>query len=82
MSRGDQVDYSRSVLMACESINGHYSGTGDPMSDETLEETVSFLRSRVASWRATARHHGQECYDAAVLALVHAALGLHDWSSA
>ncbi len=75
------VDYSRSVLSACEAINGHYSGSGEPMSDEELAATVAFLRGRVAAWMPTARHFGQECYDAAVLTLVQAALGLHDWAS-
>lgn len=74
-------DYSRSVLSACEAINGHYSGSGEPMSDEEIAATVAFLRGRVAAWMPTARHFGQECYDAAVLALVQAALGLHDWAT-
>lgn len=75
------ADVARSILAACEIINGWSSGTGDD-TDEAARDAARHIRERLDAWcqsmkGGTARVAAHRRYDAAVRELALAALDIH-----
>jgi len=68
MARITLAKHELPVLRACEIAHGHYTGSGDSLSDDEVRDLLVWLRRRIGEeWDASPPR--SSAYDAAVRAL-------------
>lgn len=72
-------DFSFRLADVCESINGHFSGSGETLLEADLETCVSFLRGRLDAWLdSSLGGEEQKAYDESMKSLVKAVLAIYE----